>query len=83
MGYVKQESDINGIIASLHKQLIKAGLIASLPRLASLFFKHPFVKKHLLPQGGDQSGTGKLMTVSLDNISLDVDPVLNLSTVPR
>ena len=83
MGYVKQESDVDGIIASLHKQLIKAGLIASLPRLASFFIKHSFVKKHLLPQEGDQSGTGKLMTVSLDSISLDVDPVLNSSTVPR
>ncbi|KAL9025938.1 MAG: hypothetical protein Q9196_005318 [Gyalolechia fulgens] len=60
-GCVQAETDVDGLIEALHSMFVMTGLVAALPWLVEPIIKHPLLKKYLLPQPGDKSGSGKIM----------------------
>ncbi|MCJ1264973.1 hypothetical protein MMC22_004848 [Lobaria immixta] len=61
-GFISEGRDIDGLIKALHSMGIMTGLVAALPWLFEPLIKNRFLKRFILPQSGNKTGSGKIMT---------------------
>ena len=47
-----------------------AGLVATLPWLMNPILKNPLWKRYMMPKAGDNSGTGRIMSASINLVSM-------------
>ena len=65
IGFVKEGRDVNGLIQAFHDMGPLAGLVAALPWLMNPILKNPLFKRYMMPKAGDNTGTGRIMRVSI------------------
>ena len=64
-GFISEGRDIDGLIKALHSMGIMTGLVAALPWLFEPLINNRFLKRFILPQSGNKTGSGKIMTVAM------------------
>ena len=68
-GFVHARGDIQGMLAGLRDMTYIALLLGSFPWLIRPLLKIPMLRRQLIPQSGDDWGSGKMFNVSTKRVT--------------
>ena len=63
IGFVREGTDVGGLIQAFHNMAPLAGLVGALPWLMNPILQNPILGRFFMPKAGDGTGTGKIMQV--------------------